>query len=75
MRKERVINLATAVVLNTEAGFTNSLRRQLDFQLNRHSKNADCTLDDLIAETQRLNPKRHVADEEEIMIYHLEKKK
>ena len=74
MRSERIINLSEAIVLQAEANYMNTLRRQYDIEANRHLPQAEETLDEMICEAKRLNPKNHIADEEEVIIYKLERK-
>ena len=75
MRHERVVNLATALVLQKEADYMNKARRHADRLANKHSPKADDVLNEMIIEAKRLNYRNHVADEEEIQIYNLEHKK
>lgn len=71
---ERIINLATALVLQEEANYVNALRRQMKKTQEVNPAGAGELAEDLLEELQRLNPKRHSADEEEVRIHILERK-
>lgn len=71
----RVENLATAYVLGLEADYVNRLRAQFDKAVANHADCQGMVFEELLKELERLNPKRHMADEEEILIALIEKRK
>lgn len=71
----RTENLATAYVLQLEADFVNRLRAQFDKAVANNAQCQGMVFEELMAELARLNPAKHVADEEELIIALLEKRK